>query len=94
MIIEIRNPEKIMIRSERGWNAHEGDLKKMFGLEPKKKWPAEGLPPRNIQGIKVWVNPRTTATQENQFHRCRAECPRCLKILSAGRLHQHKCEVK
>jgi hypothetical protein len=92
MPIPIQKPEKIMIRNSRGWNCHEGELKELFGLSKKDKWPSEGLPAKLIQGIRVWVNPKTTATTLSQFHRCRAQCPRCLKVLSAGRLHQHKCK--
>jgi hypothetical protein len=68
----------------------------------KGKLPAEGMPPRMIQGIKVWVNPAKPKQIVDRWgkphivksstHRVMAECPHCAQILSVGRLHQHICK--
>lgn len=81
-------------------NAHSDDVKAMLGLP--KKLPKEGVPPRIVQGIKVWVEPAAAAVYvmrwgqrkllKRSTHRVMAECPLCGAHLSAGRLHQHKCQ--
>lgn len=77
---------------ERGWPIWERGLKVAFGLEPQAKWPDQGLPPRNVQGIAVFVLSKEQAKARGLFHRARAVCPNCHETLSAGRLRQHKCK--
>lgn len=99
------DPTRPVIRDPKhpSWNAHHDDLKVMLGLP--KKLPREGVPPQIIQGIKVWVEPAAAPVLVSKWggkprpvkrstHRVMAECPLCGVHLSAGRLHQHKCEVK
>ena len=81
-----------MIRNKDGrWNAQTSDMKFFMGLDPKDKWPKDGLPPRIVQGWKVWVAPLSKFRIDNGFHRVRAQCPNCSQVMSAGRTHQHKC---
>lgn len=79
------------IRTERGWNAHSNDMKRFFGLDPKKKWPANGMAAITIQGVPVFVISLAQAKERKVFHRVRANCPACNMEMSAGRLHQHVC---
>lgn len=82
------------------WNAQHNHVRQMLGLP--KKLPREGVPPQVIQGIKVWVNPAGPRIMVDKWgkervlksstHRVMAECPLCGKHMSAGRLHQHKCQ--
>lgn len=87
------------------WNAHSNDVRKMLGLPDKAKLPIEGLPPRIVHGIKVWVEPEppsrlsgvcgepwTHRMVKSSKHRIKAECPHCGWVGSAGRLHQHVCK--
>lgn len=86
-------PDRPMIRDERGWNAQSPAMFRLLGLLPGSHLPADGMAPRIIQGIKVWVEPnKEHFPNASYFHRVRAECPLCGKHLSAGRLHQHKCK--
>jgi hypothetical protein len=93
---------KFSIRDQRGWNVHHSQMRELLGLPPKAKLPVEGMAAREIQGVKVWVEPflpvwgRDRYTGErvqvkSSVHRVKAECPNCRKVLSAGRLFQHTC---
>jgi hypothetical protein len=85
-----------MIRNAYGRNAQSHEIKAMLGLADKAKLPSEGMALRDIQGYSVWVKP-LPSIRDARFHcthRVMAECPRCLRVLSAGRLHQHKCQVQ
>lgn len=87
----------MQITGQYGRNAHSDELKAFLGLSATAKLPAAGLPPRYIQGIKVWVMPLYPPTlppgqhRRRAAHRVKAECPTCHQVLSAGRLHQHMC---
>lgn len=60
------------------------------------KLPREGMPPREICGIVVWVEPLPdrppNVTWKRSTHRVRCECPGCGVKLSVGRLRQHVCK--
>lgn len=59
-----------------------------------RRWPAEGLPARQVQGIKMWVAPLSAKPVDGSRragHRVLCQCPTCGATLSAGRLVQHKC---
>jgi len=78
------------------WNANSSDMMKKFGI-PGTKWPDEGMPPRMVDGIKVWVDPVRRAglgEKKSSTHRVMCQCPGCAEILSVGRMHQHKCDAK
>lgn len=78
-------------------NAQSHTVKRLLGLLTTEKLPAEGMPPRIIQGIEVWVEPlrppRLYRSRRGCMHRVMAKCPVCGQILSAGRLHQHVCKT-
>jgi hypothetical protein len=71
------------------WNMHSDEMLKALGV---RKLPRDGMEPRQIQGITVWVTPAVTfAGRKSSKHRVMCECPDCGKQMSAGRLHQHVC---
>lgn len=70
--------------------AHSHHVLPMLGLKPGAHLPRDGMPPREIQGIVVWVEPvQEEDTGFGAPHRVRAKCPACGKEMSAGRLPQH-----
>lgn len=80
---------------DRRWHASSDGMKILLGLDPKSKYPAEGMPPRTIQGVTVWVEPLKGETPNHgkrHTHRVMAKCPNCHQKMSAGRLHQHVCK--
>lgn len=66
--------------------AFDTEVKVMFGLQPKDKWPEQGMARRNLAGnIECWVEPIRPG-----FHiRARALCPVCMRNMPIGRLQQH-----
>lgn len=88
--------------------ANNRDFKELFGIDPNAHWPKGGIPARIMDGIKVWVKPAKVPVERTRWdyrsgktvgsyvktsnHRVMAECPECKQVLSAGRLHQHKCD--
>lgn len=79
------------------------DMSDMFvklGLPHGHKWPAEGIAPMMMDGIKVWVKPanpkedKAQGVRKSSKHRVMCECPGCKRTMSAGRLFQHKCVLK
>jgi hypothetical protein len=74
---------------------------KMLHLKAGGHLPIEGMEPRIIQGIKIWVKPVPLIAifqkhagygKKSSKHRVMAECPQCKREMSAGRLHQHVCK--
>lgn len=76
----------------------------MLQLLGVKKLPVGGMPPREIQGIRVWVTPSVPKFRKgwngreyvemrvkSSAHRVRCACPDCGAEVSAGRLFQHRC---
>lgn len=51
------------------------------------KLPAEGMKPKILQGVWVWVKP--AGTRKNFSIRVMCACPGCGKELAASRLPQH-----
>jgi len=76
------------------WPLWSHGLNEALGI--KGKLPPEGLlPPKEVQGIMVYVNPlvgEKPAHGKRHTHRVMAICPDCGKHMSAGRLHQHVCK--
>lgn len=76
------------------WNAQTRDMMRKLGVEGNY-WPDEGMSPRMVDGIKVWVTPRApkagAGVRKSSTHRVLCECPGCGDVMSAGRLFQHKC---
>lgn len=81
------------LRDERGRPMSEDKVKVQFGINPKSKWPLEGMPPIMIQGIKCWVGPmrhRRDITRRPHFGlRAMCECPQCGRTVTISRLPQH-----
>jgi len=69
------------------------DIKELFGLDHKTKWPPQGMTAREIQGITAWVNPLapTEGILKRQPFKIRAMCmcTACGKVVAIGRLNQH-----
>lgn len=76
---------------DRSWPVREDGLKQLMGLDPKKKWPREGVPVQVIQGIEVYVQP--WVPRGRFCLRARAICPGCSKDFAAGRISQHVCKA-
>lgn len=80
---------------------HHPAIRAFLGLGPTEKLPAEGMPVRILDlplpwqffGIEVWVNPLgpNPTKHKRSTHRVMARCS-CGRVLSFGRLHQHKCK--
>lgn len=78
--------------------AHDPDVKTLFGLHPKAKWPSEGMPNREINGVQCWVKPlgpqiqslRTGKLSRPFQLRAMCSCPNCGAVVSIGRLAQHE----
>ena len=75
-------------------NAQSEDVKRLFGLEPKQKWPRFGLKIIVVDGWKLWVDPigfKYQIRKHSSFkqHRAMAQCPACGKNISIGRISQH-----
>lgn len=81
------------------WPVHNHHMMEKMGVTGGK-WPDAGLPPRMVDGIKVWVNPRAPkadralGVRKSSTHRVMCECPGCGDHMSAGRLFQHRCDAK
>jgi hypothetical protein len=73
------------------WNASSHTLKMMFGLGRTAQLPPEGMAPRTIQGIDVYVKPLPPKTGRfrNFSIRVTAVCPLCGRHVAASRLPQH-----
>jgi hypothetical protein len=79
---------KIRIVNERGRNADAYDMYKLLGLK-SNRLPADGMTPREIQGVLVYVKPSVPGTLH---HRVYAVCS-CGQHVPVGRIHQHICKV-
>ena len=69
-------------------NMHHSDLYAALGLDPKRKLPDAGLPPRMVGNVWVWVVPKIPGTNQDA-KRVWCSCPYCERKLTAGKLHQH-----
>ena len=45
----------LFLKGAHGRNAFDSEVKVLFGLQSKSKWPDTGLGPLVIQGITVWL---------------------------------------
>jgi hypothetical protein len=87
------------------WYADNWDMHELLGLPRGGRLPVEGMPERLIQGVRVYVKPligerpvrgnplfgQRLRRGKRNGHRVIAICG-CGQHVSAGRLHQHKCE--
>jgi hypothetical protein len=65
------------------------ELYEALGLDPKKHLPKEGLGPRYIGNVLVWVDPKIPGRNQDA-KRVWCRCPNCGKVLTAGKLQQHR----
>jgi len=80
------------ITNSAGWNISSPRMNELLGLNPGEKLPREGMEPRMIQGICVYVLSTDEAHQLSKArkpHRVMAICPICETHVSRGRLQQH-----
>lgn len=89
----------LFLKGRYGRNAFDAEVKVMFGLGPKDKWPEQGIPRRMIQGIECWVDPAPVLKTIMKFgkevrpksskHRTFGICPACKRVIPLGRMEQH-----
>lgn len=74
------------------WKAHDYHLKVAMGFQPQTKWPDEGVSPKLVGNVTVWVISKGHAKAAGLRHRALCACPNkgCVWMGSAGRLHQHQ----
>jgi hypothetical protein len=80
------------VRDAKNWPAQSSLVKRLLGLGVNQPLPKEGMPPRLIQGVKVWVVPlveRPHLRRNFAGLRVRCSCPVCGKEFALGRLAQH-----
>lgn len=75
------------------WNAHNSQIKELFGFRPEQKWPREGVPERLLtlntgETARAWVHP---LGRPGQPHRAMIACPGCLSTFTLGKFMQHRC---
>jgi hypothetical protein len=63
---------------------HTHELREILGISHT---PAEGLAPREVNGVKIWAVPLVPGGTFQLRMRC--ECPTCGKQMAAGRYAQH-----
>lgn len=80
--------QNLIITTEDGRRTQNQDLRRLMGLNPKRLPPSGALDKLSftVQGIHLMVDPQVPGKRK---HRVKAMCPRCAKIVSAGRLGQH-----
>jgi len=79
---------KVKIMGQRGWPASAHDMYRELGV---RRLPAEGMPERVIQGVRVYVKPLPPLPlRQRQSLRVMAIC-NCGRHVPVGRLHQHIC---
>lgn len=72
--------------------ATTSDIKALFGLTHKDKWPREGIRAVvDIPNWRVWVRPIPQGGNHRHSHRAVAMCKACTQTMSAGRTGQHVC---
>lgn len=65
------------------------DLYEALGLNPKRHLPDEGLGPRMVANVLVWVDPKIQGKAQDA-KRVWCRCPHCNRVLTAGKFHQHR----
>ena len=87
------NKTRPAIRNEYERDVQNSDMLKLLGIEGTHL-PVDGMPPRIIQGVKVWVTPKPAlkpGLRHSATHRVMCECSLCGKHMSRGRLFSHYC---
>ena len=81
---------RVRIVGRGGWRVQSWDMLALLGV---KRLPAEGMPEREVQGVRVFVLPRREfrpGERKRSSHRIMARCV-CGRVVPFGRLHQHVC---
>lgn len=97
------NPNHLKVDSKWGQvRAWSRDVMTLLGLRPGGHLPPEGMAPRSVQGITIWVTPEPMIRtfdraagipiRKSPKHRVMARCPCCSREMSLGRLAQHVCK--
>ena len=60
-----------------------------LGLNPKRHLPDAGLPPQLVGNVEVWVDAKIPGKNQDA-KRVWCKCPACGKVLTAGKLQQHR----
>lgn len=70
------------------WAMQSGELMEALGLKAGGHLPDQGMPPVQIEGVTVYVLPKSASTggRKSSKHRVMAVCPVCNRHMSAGRL--------
>lgn len=61
------------------------ELKAALGVDPKRHWPDQGIPPQQVQGFTVQVHPKASRISR----RAVVQCSKCQRWLCAGHIGQH-----
>ena len=77
---------------------HSGMLLRALGLRSGGHFPAEGLPEREIEGVRGYGLPApgpdpSCRRRKSSKHRAMAICPICARHMSAGRLFSQHMRV-
>ena len=88
-----------LIFNQWGRPAHSMHVLPMLGIPAGGHLPKEGMPPREVQGVTVWVEPAKPTVMgvrwgrphivKSSTHRIMCKCSGCGKTVSLGRLAQH-----
>lgn len=75
-----------------GRHATASDMLEFLGLPRTAKLPKEGMPKREIQGVRVYVKPFVSnGSRRTVKHRVIAICT-CGRHIPTGRINQHRCQ--
>jgi hypothetical protein len=77
---------KVLMRAD-GFPMRHEDIYREFGIVGNRL-PDEGLKPRQIQGIWIWVEPKIPGMNQDGM-RTIAACPHCDKWTGFAKLRQH-----
>lgn len=96
------NPHAIRHPSYDHRIAQSSAIMQLLGLKAGGHLPTDGMPPRVIQGVTVWVTPAPAPRWDDRWgkpvlvksskHRVMCRCPQCGWEGSVGRLAQHICK--
>ncbi len=71
------------------WPMRWDQLYVALGLDPNKHLPVDGLGRQYVGNVLVWVVPKIPGRNQDA-KRVWCECPDCGRVLTAGKLQQHR----
>ena len=101
--MDARKPYRVVsvkyVNHGRRWAMQSAEVLETLGVVGGHL-PPNGMAPRYIQGVRVWVAPVRVnlglnwrgRPRKSSQHRVMCECPGCGRVLSLGRLAQHVCK--